>query len=615
MITGYRDHGHMLACGMDPKGVMAELTGRRGGFSKGKGGSMHMFSKEKHFYGGHGIVGAQVSLGTGLAFANHYRENGSVCLTYFGDGAANQGQVYESFNMAELWKLPVVYVIENNRYAMGTSVSRASAQTDFSKRGVSFNIPGEQVDGMDVRAVLRRRPARHRACPLRQGPVHPRDADLPLSRPLHVRPGEVPHQGRGHQMREEHDPIEQVRRRLLESWKLSRGRAEGDRRQGARDRQRGGRVRHARSRAGPVRALHRHPPGARQRSDAATTSSPAIARRSDNANTSHSMAIDILMPALSPTMEQGKLAKWLKKEGDPVKPGDVLAEIETDKATMEVEAIDEGILAKILVPDGTDNVAVNTPIAILAGEGEDVPRRRAAEGARRAGAAAERRRQPAPTPDMQAEGLADKPAPDRPGTGTRPAARPAAPSLTSAPTTHDAGGDPGRHRDGQHDRARGVARRHGRGDAPRRQTSSSWARRSPSTRAPTRSRRGCCRNSARSASSTRRSPSTALPASASARRLTGLRPIVEFMTFNFAMQAIDQIINSAAKTLYMSGGQMGCADRVPRARTALRRASARSTARTTRPGTRTCPASRSSRPIRRPTPRACSRARSAIRTR
>jgi len=153
VITGYRDHGHMLACGMEPKGVMAELTGRRGGLSKGKGGSMHMFSKEKHFYGGHGIVGAQVSLGTGIAFANQYRGDNTVCMTYFGDGAANQGQVYESFNMAALWKLPVIYVIENNRYAMGTSVNRASAQTNFSKRGVSFNIPGEQVDGMDIRAV------------------------------------------------------------------------------------------------------------------------------------------------------------------------------------------------------------------------------------------------------------------------------------------------------------------------------------------------------------------------------------------------------------------------------------------------------------------------------
>src|SRR5476651_425755 len=153
VITGYRDHGHMLACGMEANGVMAELTGRYGGYSKGKGGSMHMFSKEKHFYGGHGIVGAQVSLGTGLAFANRYRGNDFVSLAYFGDGASNQGQVYESFNMAELWKLPVIYVIENNRYAMGTSVTRSSAQTDFSKRGISFNIPGEQVDGMDVRAV------------------------------------------------------------------------------------------------------------------------------------------------------------------------------------------------------------------------------------------------------------------------------------------------------------------------------------------------------------------------------------------------------------------------------------------------------------------------------
>src|SRR5437762_1078443 len=153
VITGYRDHGHMLACGMDPKGVMAELTGRRSGYSKGKGGSMHMFSVEKGSFGGHGLVGAHVPLGTGLAFANRYRGNDNVSLTYFGDGAANQGQVYESFNMAELWKLPVVYIIENNQYAMGTSVTRSSATTDLSKRGLSFNIPGEQVDGMDVRAA------------------------------------------------------------------------------------------------------------------------------------------------------------------------------------------------------------------------------------------------------------------------------------------------------------------------------------------------------------------------------------------------------------------------------------------------------------------------------
>ena len=153
VITSYRDHGHMLACGMDPAGVMAELTGRRGGYSRGKGGSMHMFSKEKNFYGGHGIVGAQVPLGTGLAFAFKYRGQANVSLTYFGDGAVNQGQVYESFNMAQLWKLPVVYIIENNKYGMGTSVERASATTEFHQRGAAHGIPGEAVDGMDVLSV------------------------------------------------------------------------------------------------------------------------------------------------------------------------------------------------------------------------------------------------------------------------------------------------------------------------------------------------------------------------------------------------------------------------------------------------------------------------------
>ena len=152
-ITGYRDHGHMLACGMDPKGVMAELTGREGGYSKGKGGSMHMFSKEAEFYGGHGIVGAQIPLGVGLAFANRYREEPKVSLTYFGDGAANQGQVFEAMNMAQLWKLPVVFVIENNQYAMGTSVRRSHSETHLYRRGASFGIPGMEVDGMDVVAV------------------------------------------------------------------------------------------------------------------------------------------------------------------------------------------------------------------------------------------------------------------------------------------------------------------------------------------------------------------------------------------------------------------------------------------------------------------------------
>jgi len=153
VITGYRDHGHMLATGMDPNGVMAELTGREGGYSKGKGGSMHMFSREKQFFGGHGIVGAQVPIGAGLAFANKYKENGKVCATYFGDGAANQGQAYEAFNMAKLWDLPVLFIIENNQYAMGTSVTRSSSETHLYKRGAGFGIPGEEVDGMDVIAV------------------------------------------------------------------------------------------------------------------------------------------------------------------------------------------------------------------------------------------------------------------------------------------------------------------------------------------------------------------------------------------------------------------------------------------------------------------------------
>ncbi len=150
VITTYRDHGHMLACGMDPSGVMAELTGREGGYSRGKGGSMHMFSKDKNFYGGHGIVGANVPLGTGIAFAHKYKEDGGVCLTYFGDGAANQGQVYESFNMAALWDLPVIYIIENNRYGMGTSIERASSSVNFVERAEAYGFPGLQVDGMDV---------------------------------------------------------------------------------------------------------------------------------------------------------------------------------------------------------------------------------------------------------------------------------------------------------------------------------------------------------------------------------------------------------------------------------------------------------------------------------
>lgn len=219
MITSYRDHGHMLACGMEPRGVMAELTGRSGGYSRGKGGSMHMFSTEKHFYGGHGIVGAQVPIGAGLALANKYKGNGNVSLAFFGDGASNQGQVYEAFNMAKLWDLPVVFVIENNQYAMGTSVVRSSAETELFKRGSSFEIEGLQVDGMNVLEV------RNEA---KKAIKHARDGKGPMILEMKT------YRYRGHSMsdpakyrtreevsktRSERDPIEMVKHRLLdEKW-------------------------------------------------------------------------------------------------------------------------------------------------------------------------------------------------------------------------------------------------------------------------------------------------------------------------------------------------------------------------------------------------------------
>ncbi|MEW6449916.1 MAG: pyruvate dehydrogenase (acetyl-transferring) E1 component subunit alpha [Pseudomonadota bacterium] len=217
VITGYRDHGHMLAAGMDAKGVMAELTGRRNGYSKGKGGSMHMFSAEKGFYGGHGIVAAQVPLGTGLAFAAKYRGNDHVSLTYFGDGAVNQGQVYESFNMAKLWHLPAVYIVENNQYAMGTSLARASANTNLSTRGASFGIPGEQVDGMDVRAVKDAGERAVKWCREGNGPIilemlTYRYRGHSMSDPAKYRTREEVEK-----VRNEHDPIEQVRHRILDN--------------------------------------------------------------------------------------------------------------------------------------------------------------------------------------------------------------------------------------------------------------------------------------------------------------------------------------------------------------------------------------------------------------
>ncbi len=214
-VTSYRDHGHMLACGMDPNGVMAELTGREGGYSKGKGGSMHMFSKEKHFYGGHGIVGAQVPLGAGLAFADKYKGNDNVTFAYFGDGAANQGQVYETYNMAELWDLPVVFVIENNQYAMGMSVQRSTKSKSLWERGAAYGIEGEAVDGMDVLAV---KEAGERAvghCRAGKGPYilevnTYRYRGHSMSDPAKYRTREEVQK-----IKDERDPIEQVRDMLL----------------------------------------------------------------------------------------------------------------------------------------------------------------------------------------------------------------------------------------------------------------------------------------------------------------------------------------------------------------------------------------------------------------
>ena len=221
VITSYRDHGHMLACGMDPKGVMAELTGRRGGYSKGKGGSMHMFSREKGFFGGHGIVGAQVPIGTGLGFAHRYSEDGRVSLTYMGDGAINQGQVYESFNMAALWKLPVVYIIENNRYGMGTSVSRASARTDLYHRGIAYGIPGEQVDGMDVVAVHEAAVEASEHARTGQGPIIVEMLTYRYRGHSMSDPAKYRTKDEVNRMRTEHDPIDHLRQRLLEEHAAS----------------------------------------------------------------------------------------------------------------------------------------------------------------------------------------------------------------------------------------------------------------------------------------------------------------------------------------------------------------------------------------------------------
>ena len=217
-VTSYRDHGHMIACGMDPKNVMSELTGKHNGYSKGKGGSMHMFSKEKNFYGGHGIVGAQVPIGGGLAFANKYRNNKNLAFTYFGDGAANQGQVYETFNMSSLWKLPVIFVIENNQYAMGTSLKRASSSPALFTRGAAFGIPGQAVDGMDVLKVREAGLLAVAHCRAGKGPFilemnTYRYRGHSMSDPAKYRTREEVQK-----MRSERDPIDTLRKKLIDTF-------------------------------------------------------------------------------------------------------------------------------------------------------------------------------------------------------------------------------------------------------------------------------------------------------------------------------------------------------------------------------------------------------------
>ena len=358
----------MLACGMDPKGVMAELTGRSGGYSRGKGGSMHMFSKEKDFYGGHGIVGANVPIGAGLAFANQYRGNDNVAFTYFGDGAANQGQVYETFNMASLWKLPVIFVIENNQYAMGTSLKRGSSTPALYTRGEAFGIPGEAVDGMDVLAVRAAGLKADGALPRWKGPYilemnTYRYRGHSMSDPAKYRTREEVQK-----MREEQDPIDHVRDLLVEGSSRPRTTSRAS-------------TRTSRRSSTKLRSTPRTAPSRTRRS-----SGPTCTPEGDEI-----MATQILMPALSPTMEEGTLAKWLVKEGDTVSSGQIIAEIETDKATMEFEAVDEGTVGKILIDEGTEGVKVNTPIAVLLEEGEDASAAEAASAAPATGAEAESR--------------------------------------------------------------------------------------------------------------------------------------------------------------------------------------------------------------------------------
>ena len=393
MITGYRDHGHMLVCNMDPRRVMAELTGRSSGYSKGKGGSMHMFARSVGFYGGHGIVGAQIPLGTGLAFAHQYREDGGVCVAYMGDGAVNQGQVYESFNMAALWKLPVLYVIENNRYAMGTAGPRSppASRPVRARRGLRHPGPSGGRHGRGRGA----RQGRARPCEqvrAGQGPVileamTYRYRGHSMSDPAKYRTKEEVQE-----MRERHDPIEALRKVIADGQRPTRTISRAStRRSATSSTRRRGSPRTARSRT-------------RASSGPTSWSRPETREQTRCRSAGRTDADPDPDAGTVADHDRGQPRQVAKKEGDAVKSGDVIAEIETDKATMEVEAVDEGRSARSWSPAGTEGVAVNTPIAMLLGDGEDAARRaappaptaddrrRAQAGRRRPRAAARSRR-------------------------------------------------------------------------------------------------------------------------------------------------------------------------------------------------------------------------------